>query len=270
VSVVRLFRKYSYYLASVFRLLLGFENPLLVVKIFLGRRQTAVETVRLRGRGLQFKVRGAMDIWSIKETFLDRFYETRGFAVQPGWKVVDIGAGIGEYPVYVAVMQPGGRVFAFEPYPQSFALMQENIRLNALTNVEAFDRAIAASTGELVLDLTGGEPLQFQSHAADVTPLEKGLTVQALSLSDAFAMLELDSCDLLKLDCEGAEYEILLGAPQPVLEHIQRIVMEYHDNTVPYNHTDLKRFLSERGYRVDTFPNPVHAHLGYLRAIRTN
>lgn len=267
---MRWFRKYSYYFASIFRLLLGFQNPLSIVKIFLNPGQSVVETVRLRSRGLQFNVRGAMDVWSIKETFLDRFYERRGFAVGPGWKVIDIGAGIGEYPVYVALMQPEARVFAFEPYPVSYALMQENIRLNALANVQSFDRAVAATTGELVLDLTGGEPLQFQSHASNASPLEEGLTVQALSLSDAFAMLDLDSCDLLKLDCEGAEYEILFGAPQPVLKHIQRIVMEYHDNIVKYNHTDLKRFLSERGYRVDTFPNPVHAHLGYLRAIRTD
>lgn len=268
--MLRLLRKFWYYFASIFSLLLGFQNPLLIIKIFLTPGQTAADTIRLRSNGLQFKVRGAMDVWSIKETFLDRFYETCGFAVQPGWKVIDIGAGIGEYPLYVALMQPSAQVFAFEPYPQSFALMQENIRLNARTNVQAFNQAIAASTGELVLDLTGGEPVQFQSHATSATRIENGLSVQALSLADAFAMLELDSCDLLKLDCEGAEYAILFGAPHPILEHIQRIVMEYHDNVVQYNHNDLTRFLNERGYRVDTFPNPVHAHLGYLRAIRTN
>ena len=268
--VLRLLRKYSYYFASILKLLLGIQNPLLIIKIFLRPGQTSIETIHLRGSKLKFKVRGAMDVWSIKETCLDRFYETRGFVVQPGWKVIDIGAGIGEYPLYVAVMQPRARVFAFEPYPQSFALMQENIRLNALINVQPFDQAIAASTGELVLDLTSGEPLQFQSHDTKATRIENGLSVQALSLSDAFAMLELKSCDLLKLDCEGAEYAILFGTPHPILEHTQRIVMEYHDNIVQYNHNDLTRFLIERGYRVDTFPNPVHANLGYLRAIRTN
>ena len=51
----------------------------------------------------------------------------------------------------------------------------------------------------------------------------------------------------MKLDCEGAEYSILFDTPQPVLEHIQRIVMEYHDNIVQYTHNDLIRFLNEQG-----------------------
>ena len=142
--MLRALRKYSYYLASIFKLVFGFHNPILLVKIFLQPGLAEIKTVHLRNPALLFKVRGAMDVWSIKETFLDRFYERYGFAIRPGWKVIDIGAGIGEYPLYVAVMQPGAQVFAFEPYPQSFGLLQENMRLNAVMNVQGFDQAIAA------------------------------------------------------------------------------------------------------------------------------
>jgi len=96
------------------------------------------------------------------------------------------------------------------------------------------------------------------------------LSVRALSMADAFEMLGIESCDLLKLDCEGAEYAILFDTPQPVLERVQRIVMEYHDNIVQHTHHDLARFLNDRGFRVETFPNPVHSYLGYLRAIQKN
>ena len=260
--------KYSYYLASIFKLLFGFNNPLLLVKIFLDPTHRGVKTVRLRGRRLQFRVRGAMDVWSIKETFLDRFYEKYGFAIQPDWNIIDIGAGIGEYTLYAALAQPGINVFSFEPYSESFVLMQENLGLNAVTNVQVFNEAIGAATGELILDLTGGEPLQFQSHLDKAAHIEKGVTVNSISLVDALARLGLEACDLLKLDCEGAEYPILLGAPRSALERIQRIVMEYHDNLTPYTHTDLTSFLQERGFEVETFPNPVHSHLGYLRAQR--
>lgn len=229
-----------------------------------------IQTVRLRRSSLKFRVRGAMDIWSIKETFLDRFYENYGFTIQPNWKIIDIGAGLGDYTLYAAVAQPTSQVFSFEPYPESFGLMQENLRLNAITNVQTFDEAIGATSGELILDLTGGEPLQFQSQLKQAVHIEKSLLVSSLSLVDALAKLGLRSCNLLKLDCEGAEYTILFGAPQPVLENIQRIVMEYHDDLNQYNHADLTRFLKERGFVVETFPNPVHAHLGYLRAIRKN
>jgi len=268
--MLRSLRKYSYYLFSILELLFGFDDPILIAKIYLNLTRPGIKTVRLRRCGLQFRVRGAMDVWSIKETFLDRFYEKYGFTIQPNWKIIDIGAGLGDYTLYAAMTQPNSRVFAFEPYPESFVLMQENLRLNAITNVQSFDKAIGAVSGELILDLTSGEPLQFQSHPEKVVNVKKSLSVNSLSLVDALAGLGLETCDLLKLDCEGAEYAILFGVPQPVLEQIQRIVMEYHDDPNHYNHGDLTRFLNELGFQVETFPNPVHAHLGYLRALRKN
>jgi hypothetical protein len=76
-------------------LLFGFDNPILLAKIYLNPTYPGTKTVRLSSRGLHFRVRGAMDVWSIKETFLDRFYEKYGFTIQPNWKIIDIGAGIG-------------------------------------------------------------------------------------------------------------------------------------------------------------------------------
>jgi hypothetical protein len=72
----------------------------------------------------------------------------------------------------------------------------------------------------------------------------------------------------MKLDCEGAEYEILFKAPDSVLNRIDRIVMEYHDNAVEYTHADMERFLKEKGYKVKVYPSPVHPYLGYLSAAR--
>jgi len=217
-------------------------------------------------------VRGAMDVWSIKETFLDRFYEKYGYSIRPDWKIIDIGAGTGEYTLFAAaaMTDPLGQVFAFEPFPKSFALLQENLQLNKINNVQAFPEAIGAEAGELVLDQAGGEPLQFQSRDALAASMDTSQRVKSLSLAGVFEKTGLDSCDLLKLDCEGAEYAILFAAPRAILEHISYIVMEYHDNVTQYSHKDMARFLVERGYHVDTFPNPVHAYLGYLRAMRNN
>ena len=160
MAVLRFLRKYFYYGWSLFELFFGFADPILLAKIFLNLTQPGVKTVSLRRRGLRFKVRGALDVWSIKETFLDQFYEKCGFTIQPGWKVIDIGAGVGDYTLYAGTSQPNVQVFAFEPYPESFGLAQDNLRLNAITNVQVFNEAISAVSGELTLDLTSGEPLQ--------------------------------------------------------------------------------------------------------------
>jgi hypothetical protein len=63
--MLSLMRKYFYYLLSVFKLLFGFHQPISLAKIFLNPEQPGIKTIRLRSRNLQFRTRGAMDVWSI-------------------------------------------------------------------------------------------------------------------------------------------------------------------------------------------------------------
>jgi len=260
-------RKYSYYLYSIFRLLRGIREWPEVVRVFLGVVEPSTRQIHLRKIGVVFKVRGTMDIWSVKETFLDRFYEKYGCSVGDGWNILDIGAGIGEFTLFAAFGHPANHVFAFEPFDESYNLLQENLRLNSAGNAQAFPEAIGSETGSITLDLSGSEPLQLQSHQLVAPELMKNIrVVPCLSLVDAFDRLKFDYCDLLKLDCEGAEYPILMNAPQTVLRRIHRIIMEYHDRAGSYTHTDLETFLIANGFRVSTHPNFVHADLGYLYA----
>jgi hypothetical protein len=92
--------------------------------------------------------------------------------------------------------------------------------------------------------------------------------VPSLSLADAFARLEIAQCDLMKVDCEGAEYPILFNTPDEVLKRVRRIVMEYHDGVTRYTHRDMQQFLASKGYSVRVVQNYVHPDLGYLAAWR--
>ncbi|HLE52515.1 MAG TPA: FkbM family methyltransferase, partial [Anaerolineales bacterium] len=114
-----------------------------------------------------------MDVWSVKETFLDRFYEKYGTELGDGWKIVDIGAGIGEFTLFALLGHPQNIVYAFEPYPRSFDLLSSNLAANGIANAQIFSEAIGAETGTLALDLSSGEPLQIQSLSLD-TVLTQG------------------------------------------------------------------------------------------------
>ena len=103
-----------------------------------------------------------MDVWSIKETFLDRFYEKYGFTIQPNWKIIDIGAGIGDYTLYTATAQPNSQVFAFEPYPKSLVLMQENLRLNSIRMHRLSTRRLALHPVNLYLTSLVANPYNFR------------------------------------------------------------------------------------------------------------
>ncbi len=260
------YTKTTYYLGSIFSLLAKVENPLNTIRTFLGLRPPSPQTIRLVDSHLLFTVRGPMDIWSVKETFINRFYERYGTPIQDGWQVLDIGGGIGEFTIFAAAGRPAARVAAFEPFPESFELLKKNLQQNDLQRVQIFPEAIGAADGSLSLDLSGGEPLMIQSGAADARPGAKTITAACLSLQSALDRLGFATCDLLKLDCEGAEYSILMDAPPQTLRRVKRMVMEYHDNAGPRTHADLAAYLTGQGYRVSSVANAVHPHLGYLYA----
>lgn len=259
-------QKYVYYLTSIFELLTGIQEPLRVLRVYLGLASHTYSQITLRQSGARFLTRGAMDIWSVKETFLDRFYERFGFKLGSGWTMLDIGGGIGEYTIFAALAHPLNRVIAFEPTPESYRILLENLRLNGLEQVEAYQEAVWSCMGELALDFSPGEPAQFISNR-DASN-SQSVRVACLSLQDIVNRLDLDCCHLLKIDCEGAEYEILFKTPPEVFAKIERIVMETHDGVTAYNRYDLADFLRRQGYQVEVFENNVHSHLGYLRAWR--
>jgi len=264
-------KKYPYYLSSISNLLTRFENPVLISRYFTGiNRPTEPSQVKLRS-GQRFIVRNAMDIWSIKETFVDRFYERFGTPIQDDWVVMDVGAGLGDYTVFAAEHSPSIRVFAYEPFEESFALLGDNLRLNGIENAQVFNTAVGGRSGLMRLDLTGGEPLQIQS--ADLIhnneeDFADSIVVPSLSLGDALSSNSLGKCDLLKLDCEGAEYAILFEAGEDILQKVERIVMEYHDGITNFTHKDMAEFLGQNGYTAIITPNYVHDNIGYLYAER--
>lgn len=259
-----LLRRLLYYLRSIGTLLAGIKDWPTLIAAFVGRGPAKPFLIELRGSGLRFNVRNAMDIWIIKETCLDRDYERISEPVQDGWTIIDIGAALGDFVVDTAVHHPRCVLHAYEPFPQSLALLKDNMQLNAVENVTAFGEAIAKESGTMVLELLG-EAVQH-SIVAQETTHDHAITVPSITLAEALARLPGGQCDLLKMDCEGAEYDILFNAQESSLQGIRRIVMEYHNGVTAFSHKDLVAFLEKNGFNVALYPSTVQPHLGLLYA----
>ncbi len=255
--------RWAYYLGSVPSLLLRIRNWPRVLALFLGVPLPKPFTVELRDGG-RYRVRSRMDVWIIKETCIDHDYERGATAVQDGWTVVDIGAGAGDFAISVALRGPKCRIYAFEPFRESFDLMQENLDLNGLTNVVPFPEAVSGSSDELRLSTSNGIEGQHRTARSDTA--QAGVAVPAVTLAQLFERSAITVCDFLKIDCEGGEYEILLQAGDEAISRIRHIAMEYHDGVTAFSHPDLVAFLEAHGFETTVRPNPAHAYLGFLFA----
>lgn len=128
--------------------------------------------------------------------------------VSPGSTTVDMGSHLGYYTLLLAgLVGRQGKVISFEPAPEIFAVLKENIEMNACCNVVLENRAVAGSTGHLLLRRNDDDPLSCTSS------LEYGLPageVEAISLDD-YLERHPNKVSFVKMDVEGAEADALKG-----------------------------------------------------------
>jgi FkbM family methyltransferase len=258
-------RKLFYYLASLVTLLGKVRNWPVLFWELLGLPIGRPYLMRLRD-GATFQVRNFMDAWIVKEVYLDRDYERYGVALQPGWIVVDIGACLGGFAVFAAKRAPGILVHAFEPAPDSYHLLRQNLELNHVANVITHRAAVAAASGPLTLYTFAGHAEQNSMTPSRSRGAATAVTVDALALADLFESLGIARCDFLKIDCEGAEFGILMSAPPELFGRVGHICMEYHDGVTTYDHTDLLRHFERLGFPARRFPSPVLPNEGFIYA----
>lgn len=215
--------------------------------------------------GLRFKVRRfSWDEGFVHHVFDREDYTKNGFKIHESDTIIDIGANIGAFAVYAAKQVPLGRVIAFEPASDNFELLTHNATLNKFSNLITIRAAVAAHAG--MITLYRGEGSGIHSTTKGHLTICKGTEqVEALSLEDVFKRYHINSCRLLKLNCEGAEYEILYSTPDYVLEKIQRITMEYHaKNNKRQKANELVDFLCYHKFKVIEYTDYVDLDCGFL------
>lgn len=192
-------------------------------------------------------------------------YHPPGYDIRPTDVVVDVGANIGAFTVPAATAAYRGRVIAVEPDADNFRLLTANVRRNGCRNVAAVRQAVAGQTGRVRLTV------DRNSSGHRIGPAdEAGATVPAVRLSDLLDAHQVDRCDFLKLDCEGAEFDILESMPPADFDRIRRIALEYHADVEQKREraAELIRRLCERGFRIDWYTDVVGEPVGHLFATR--
>lgn len=180
-----------------------------------------IETITYDGADLRVRS-GTHDIEMVREIFEDRYYTCDGWDVHDGAVVLDIGGGIGAFAVFAARCGAAA-VYTFEPMPDSFALLSENVEQYAAVRAEC--AAVATEEGEVMM--SGFEPMPDGLINTGTPAISsEGLSVRAIDVHDVLAF-EL-VWDVVKLDIEGYEYELLESLTPEELDKIRMITMEFH------------------------------------------
>ena len=188
-----------------------------------------------------------------KEIFLEDVYLS-GFetSLPRTPTILDIGANAGFFTLFAASLFPKARIYSFEPVPENFQLLLRNRERNSQADISCFPVAVCGYDGEIFLNFELED--NFTTAATIVSGADacgKGLTVACVSLATIFQKNEIEACDLLKLDCEGAEFELLYSCPPASIAKVQRIAMEVHEGKEEgHNMHALSSWLVSQGFVV--------------------
>lgn len=127
--------------------------------------------------------------------------------LRPGDVFVDAGASVGQMSFHAARrVGPSGRVLAFEPAPERYEDLVAGIELNGLGNILPFRAGLADADADKLLYMRGSPSMADQTHTADV------VRVAVRRLDDVLAAHCVDRVRFVKIDVEGLEPDVLLGA----------------------------------------------------------
>jgi FkbM family methyltransferase len=200
--------------------------------------------------GLELAIR--QNLWDaeiVREIFFEQPY-TRHLRLPPDPVVVDVGGYIGDFALYAVKYLGAEHVVAYEPTYENFAMLEHNIARNGYGDrITAVNEAVGDSD-EIVLNVEklDGDEVHVSPYWY---PEAEQRTLPSVTLEELFDTHGLDSVDLLKVDCEGGEYDIFPSTPDAVLDRVENIAFEYHeiDGYEPKLDRVLNR-LSSAGFRL--------------------
>ena len=192
-------------------------------------------------------------------------FETLRTVVEPGMRVVELGACYGEFTIQLSrLVGAEGRVYSFEPFPKYFAILKRNVELNNLRNVILFNQAAGeGSIGEVSFDSEAIHPyasldqisgLDYSARGGSLDPQTRPTTKVPTVRLKSFLEQEGIEMDLLFMDIEGCEIPVLKDLEEILCSQRKPVIyLETHEMFYRPGDFDWMRTLLERsGYSTKT------------------
>jgi FkbM family methyltransferase len=200
------------------------------------------------------------------EIFIQNIYEEGEVRINEGDIVFDIGANIGVFSLYAA-NKKASQVFSFEPDDKNYSYLSQNVSKNSLENiVKPFNFGLANSSGKRYLqiaEIPGGH----QMLRDDENFSQKDKIIVTKTFSDFIEENKITRINFVKMDCEGAEGEILDSLNKMHFETIDKFAIEFHDNRSILSHDEIINLLNKNDFKTEIKWNGS-SNYGYIFAFK--
>jgi len=170
--------------------------------------------------------------------------------------VIDVGGAIGDSAIFFAINE-AKKIICVEPYPINFKFAEKNILENNFGEIIDLKlAACAGKSGEIKID-----PNTESSMRTSLKEKDSSFSVPLITIENIMDEYNIENI-VLKMDCEGCEYESIFDASERILKKIDSVVIEFHDGV-----KNLKNKLQDTGFHVSDIIYETKKY-GYLLAIR--
>jgi FkbM family methyltransferase len=164
---------------------------------------------------------------------------------------IDVGANIGYYSVLSSVINPNSNIYSFEPVKETYQRLAENIELNKLKNITAYNIALGANKKTTTINLKND--LGHNSIVIDQSRENTG-KVELINIDSLDNLIEFNNQKVfIKIDAEGYEIEVLKGMKNVLENNNCELIMEYSPLENQEKFTILRSILS--GFSINIIRN---------------
>ena len=228
---------------------------------------TYIKKIKLNQKEIQININSDADESVFNEVFLLKDYKIVDHAIKSAGNIIDIGGHVGMFSIYAKIVNPNARIVAFEPNAENFKELKANLKKNHINDVKCKNVAVSGKIGAAILNVSEdshNHSIVFEkdsksTSSVNTTTLEK-IATPILNHNPHI--------DLVKMDCEGSEFDIFENTPVDILKKIKTFYIEYHLYKSCFNLDNIISKLKMAGFSVKKTVSPYDKRMGFVFAER--
>jgi len=237
------------------------KNWYVIFFVYFGIYNKEFYTLYLKN-GLKIKLRTkSTDLQAFTNVWILKEYEVEGFEILDNDVIIDVGGHVGLFSLFASLNSHNGKIVTIEPYPKNLNLLKENRNNNNFHNIVILNNAVTNKSKNLELFVNQTDDSAHSIYGTG----ENIIQIKGVTLIEIMQENEISKCDMLKMDCEGAEFEIIKSLTNEELSKINKICLEYHIKENDLSSLNkLKKRLEKMNYDVNI--KPTNKHIGMIYA----